>query len=171
MEGRLRLSICVQYNFKLHVWSSVCFRAQPKTPWWVCICVCLFRSWSQILIVKAQVSQTPRRKTWGQQCRRGQQSVRPGLLVLRMTSAATRTNSFANCKIPPSLTQVLFWNLSYDCNSCCLPNQNCSSHQIEIGEHLEDPSTPRPNGEILQKTAKVSVSAISFAIFFTRPPF
>ncbi|KAL6104148.1 dis3l2 [Pungitius sinensis] len=33
--------------------------------------------------------------------------------------------------------------------------QNTALTDTEIGEHLEDPSTPRPNGEILQKTAKV----------------
>lgn len=32
---------------------------------------------------------------------------------------------------------------------------------IEIGVPLEDPSTPRSNGEILQKTAKVSISSLS----------
>lgn len=32
---------------------------------------------------------------------------------------------------------------------------------IEIGVPLEDPATPRSNGEILQKTAKVSFSSLS----------
>lgn len=44
---------------------------------------------------------------------------------------------------------------------------NLSFHLMEIGEPLEDPSTPRSNGEILQKTAKVSFPSICCAIFLT----
>ncbi|KAM8849262.1 DIS3-like exonuclease 2 isoform 2-T2 [Spinachia spinachia] len=49
----------------------------------------------------------------------------------------------------------------------------------DTGEHLEDPSTPRPNGEILQKTAKVvyivekkhSRAVTGFLKFLTDKPF
>ncbi|KAI3375239.1 hypothetical protein L3Q82_021745, partial [Scortum barcoo] len=56
---------------------------------------------------------------------------------------------------------------------------NLSFHLMEIGESLEDPSTPRSNGEILQKTAKVvyivekkhSGAATGFLKFLPDKPF
>lgn len=40
---------------------------------------------------------------------------------------------------------------------------------MELGEPLDDPSAPRSNGEILQKTAKVRYLSICCAVFLTHP--
>uniref|UniRef100_A0A7N8XGI7 DIS3-like exonuclease 2 n=1 Tax=Mastacembelus armatus TaxID=205130 RepID=A0A7N8XGI7_9TELE len=70
-----------------------------------------------------------------------------------------------NCTSPKLNVYLLYKVFIYRRSPKTIVSLNFSSHLTATGALLEDPSTPRSNGEIFQKTAKVSFLHICYVVY------